>query len=162
MSFRIPLRPLAFSAILASAAVAVAWTRPAPPSDLLVPIQGKEGDDLEGLMKGIEKNFDAADAAIEKKDAATAMDLMTKIEQSCITAKTMTPPNIKTVEDKDKPAFQTGYRKQILTLLKSTADMEMALADGDFDKAKKVADDIDAEKKAGHDAYKKMPRKKKD
>ncbi len=143
MAFRIPLRPLAFSALLASTAVAVAWTRPAPASDV-PPIVASEGDDLEGIMKGIDKNFEATLAAIEKKDAAAAMDLVTKIQQGCISAKTFTPPKIKTVEEKDKPAFVAGFRKQILTLLKSTADLEIAIVDNDFDKAKKIGDEIDA------------------
>ncbi|HTF91092.1 MAG TPA: cytochrome b562 [Planctomycetota bacterium] len=159
MSLRIPLRPLACSALLLSAAIAVAWAKPAT-REPLAPIVASQGDELEDIMHGIDKNFEAAIEAIEKKDGVVALELMTKLQQGCISAKSMTPPKIKTVEEKDKPAFVAGYRKQMLTLLKSIADLEIALVDNDFDKAKKVAEEIDAVKKSGHDAYKKMPRKK--
>ena len=71
-------------------------------------------------------------------------------------------PKLRTIEEKDKAAFIAGYRKGVLGLLKSSADLEIALIDGNFEEAKKVAAAMDAEKKAGHDAYKKMPRKKKE
>jgi len=151
------------TALLATGAVAVAWTNP-PARDVPVPVgvgEG-EGDDLEDIMHGIDKNFEAALAAIEKKDAATAMELATKLEQGCIGAKVLTPPKLRTIEEKDKAAFVAGYRKQMLMLLKLTADLEMTLVDNDFEKAKKVADEIDAHKKASHDVYKKMPRRKKE
>ena len=161
MAFRTQLRPLILPALLASAAITVAWTNP-PSPNTAASIEVGEEEELEDIMHGIDKNFEAVMAAIEKKDAPGAMELTTKLQQSCISAKTFTPPKLKTVEEKDKPAFIAGYRKQMLTLLKSMADLEIALVDNDFEKAKKVGGDIDAIKKTGHDTYKKMPRKKKE
>jgi hypothetical protein len=163
MAFRIPLRPLVLSTLLVSGAVAVAWTKPVT-RDVSVPVGVGEGDgeDLEDIMHGIDKNFEAAIAAIDKKDGPAGMELTTKLEQSCLSAKVLNPPKLRTVEEKDKAAFVAGYRKQMLTLLKGFADLETAFVDNDFEKAKKVAEEIDGIKKAGHDAYKKMPRKKKE
>ena len=39
---------------------------------------------------------------------------------------------------------------------------DVALVDGDLEKAKKTADEIEALQKASHEVYKKMPRKKKE
>ncbi len=158
MAFRLPLRPLVLTALLASAAVAVSWA---------APLQEKaaaaaEGEDLEEVMHGIDKNFEAVNAAIEKKDKAAALELTTKLQLACISAKTLTPPKLRTIEEKDKAAFIAGFRKGILGMLKSTADLEIALVDGNFDEAKKVAESMDASKKTNHDTYKKMPRKKKE
>src|SRR5436190_1070179 len=106
MSFRVPLRPLIFSGLLASAALAVAWTTPAAPSlaqqgpPPKEGREGKEGGDLEDVMHGMDKAFEEVIAAIEKKDAPAALALMSKMQQACITAKTMTPPKIRTVEEK--------------------------------------------------------------
>lgn len=150
---------MVLTALLASAAVAVSWATPAkaPAS-----VAREEGEELEDVMHGIDKNFEAVNAAIEKKDAAAALELTTKIQLACISAKTLTPPKLRTIEEKDKAAFTAGFRKGVLGLLKSTADLEIALVDGNFEKAKEVAAAMDAEKKAGHDVYKKMPRKKKE
>lgn len=159
MAIRAPLRVLTLSALLASAVVTVAWTRPVqekgPP-----PASAKEGGDLEDVMHGIDKNFEAVIAAIEKKDGPAALELMTKLEQGVLSARLLTPPKLRTVEEKDKPAFVAGYRKQMMTLLKAMADLEIALIDGKLDDAQKLTDEIDNIKKSGHDAYKKMPRKK--
>jgi len=162
MSFRMPLRPLLLSALLVSGAVAYAWPSPAPRGELapIVASEGEGEEDLEEIMHGIDKNFEAVVAAIEKKEGPTGLEMMTKLEQSCISAKVLTPPKLRTIEEKDKAAFVAGYRKQMLVLLKYMADLEMALVDNNFEEAKKVADQIDAHKKASHDVYKKMPRKK--
>ena len=158
MSFRLPLRPLAFSALLVSAAVAVAWTRPLPvtASERLVVV---DEEDLEHLMEEMDKNFEAVLAAIEKKEAAPALELLTKMQLACISAKTLTPPKLRTIEEKGKAAFVAGYRKQMMTLLKGWADLEIALVDANFDAAKKLTDEIDSLKSGAHDTYKKMPRK---
>lgn len=158
MSFRLPLRPLVLTALLASGAIAVSWATPTGAQLVTV----TEGDDLEDVMHSLDKNFEAVYAAIEKKDAAAGLELMTKMQQACIAAKTLTPPKIRTIEEQDKAAFIAGYRKQMMVLLKATADLEIALIDGNFEEAKKVAEQMDAAKKTGHDAYKKMPRKKKE
>ena len=110
-------------------------------------------------MHGMEKAYEAVITAIEKKDAPAALALMSKIQQSCISAKTLTPPKLKTVEEKDKAAFIAGFRKQMMMLLKASADLEIALIDGELDKAAKITEEIDALQKSGHDTYKKMPRK---
>ena len=68
-------------------------------------------------------------------------------------------PKLRIIEEKDKAAFVAGYRKGVLSLLKATADFEIALIDNDFDKAKKLAEEMDAVKKSSHEVYKKMPRK---
>ena len=158
MSFRLPLRPVAFSALLLSAAVAVAWIQPDSAAAPTAWTSGAE-DDLEEIMEGMDKNFEAVYASIEKKEAAPALELMSKMQIACISAKTLTPPKLRTIEEKDKAAFVTGYRKQMMTLLKGWADLEIALLDGDFDKAKKLAEEMDGMKKSSHDVYKKMPRK---
>jgi len=158
MSFRLPLRPVACLALLLSAALAVAWIQPESGPAPAAWVATAE-DDLEGIMEGMDKNFEAVYASIEKKEAAPALELMSKLQLACISAKTLTPPKLKTVEEKDKAAFMAGYRKQMMSLLKGWADLEIALLDGDFDQAKKLAEGIDDMKKTGHDTYKKLPRK---
>ena len=161
MSLRKSLRPLVLSALLVSGAVAVASTQPFATDGTLREIASEgQGEDLEEVMHGIDKNFEAALVAIEKKDGPAALELMTKLEQGCLGAKILTPPKLRTIEEKDKAAFIAGYRKQVLAMLKALVDLEIALVDNDFEKAKTLADEIDAMKKAGHDVYKKMPRKK--
>ncbi|HUR28679.1 MAG TPA: cytochrome b562 [Planctomycetota bacterium] len=162
MTFRKSLRPLVLSALLVGGAVAVASTNPSLGRSAPESAGEGEGDDLEEVMQGIDKNFEAATKAIENKDGPAALELMTKLEQGCIGAKILTPPKLRTIEEKDKAAFIAGYRKQVLVMLKSMVDLEIALVDNDFEKAKKVADEIDSQKKMGHDTYKKMPRKKKE
>jgi soluble cytochrome b562 len=159
MTTRLPIRPLALCSLLACAAIAVSWSRP-PASVVITSAPAVSVDDLEEIMESLDKNFEAVLASIEKKEAAPALELTTKMQQACISAKTLTPPKLRTVEEKDKAAFVAGYRKQILTLLKATADLEIALVDGVFVQAKKVADEIDAMQSSGHDTYKKMPRNK--
>ena len=155
MTFRAPLLAFAFPLVLALGAAGLATPRaePSPPAVSLA-------DELEEVMEGMEKNFEAVIAAIEKKDAPAGLELMAKIQQACISAKTLTPPKLRTVEEKDKAAFVAGYRKQVLTLLKATADLEIALIDSDFVKAGELVEQIDAMQKTGHDEYKKLPRKK--
>ena len=164
MQLRLPLRTLLLPALLVSAAVAVAWTNGAVShaAPAAVVAAGLEGDELEDVMNGIDKNFEAVLQAIEKKDAAAALDLVSKIQQGVVSAKTLPPPKLRTIEEKDKAAFQAGYRKELMNLLKATADLDIALVDGDLAKAKGLAEQIDGLKKSSHEVYKKMPRKKKD
>src|SRR5687767_11512934 len=61
-------------------------------------------DELEEVMEGLDKNFEAVIAAIEKKDGPAGLELMAKLQQACISAKTLTPPKLRTVEEKDKAA----------------------------------------------------------
>lgn len=159
MSIRLPLRPVALCTLLASAAVAVAWNRPVTAAATPMTLAAGEEEELEEVMEGLDKNFEAALAAIEKKDGPAAIELAGKMQMAAMAAKTMTPPKLRIIEEKDKAAFVAGYRKGVLSLLKATADFEIALIDNDFDKAKKLAEEMDAVKKSSHEVYKKMPRK---
>ncbi len=158
MALRVPLRLLACSALIITAASLVAWATPATQTVSALPA-APDGGDLEEVMHDLEKQFEAVIAAIEKKEAKTALDLMTKVQTICIAAKTMTPPKIRIIPEADKAAFVAGYRKQMMVLLKSAADLEISLIDGDLEKAKKLTEEMDAMQKTGHDAYKKMPKK---
>lgn len=155
MKLHAALRPLAILGLLSVGAFAVTSagsTLPGPLSPAVV-----EGD-LEESMEAMDQAFEAVLAAIEKKDADAAMDPIGKMQAGCLQAKTMHPPKLRTVEDKEKAAFLAGYRKEMLVLLKVTADLEIALIDKDFEKAKKLTDEIDGMQKQAHDTYKKMPR----
>lgn len=155
MKIHAALRPLAILGLLSAGAFAVASSGPTSPAPVS-PVTW-EGD-LEESMEAMDQAFEAVLAAIEKKDADAAMEPVGKMQTGCLHAKTMHPPKLRTVEDKDKAAFLSGYRKEMLALLKVTADLEIALIDKDFDKAKKLVDEIDGMQKKGHDTYKKMPR----
>lgn len=162
MSIRVPVRSLALPALLITAAVAVAFANPLQRPEGGRPPQREGGGELEHVMESIDKNFEAVLQSIEKKDAAAALELVSKIQSGVIESKSMLPPKLRTIEEKDQAAFKAGYRKELMTLLKLTADLDIALVDGDLEKAKAVAEQIDAQKKSSHEVYKKMPRKKKD
>lgn len=152
MAFRASLLSISFPLLLCLGAGLTHSALPAQPRALAV-------DELEAVMEKLDENLEAVVAAIDKKDAAAGLELMTKLQQGCITAKTMTPPKTKTVGEKDKALFLAGYRKQLMHLLKAMADLEIALIDGDFAKATETIEQIDKLKKSGHDDFKKLPRK---
>ncbi|MBK8180918.1 MAG: hypothetical protein IPK67_18905 [Planctomycetes bacterium] len=161
MSFRLPHVFLLLPALLVPAVFAFGWND-GEASAAAVPAAISAEEELEELMHGIDKDFEAVVQSIEKKDAAAALELVLKIQTAGVSAKTMMPPKLRTIEEKDKAAFKVGYRKELNSLLKATADLDNALLDGDMEKAKQVAEQIDALKKSSHEVYKKMPRKKKD
>jgi hypothetical protein len=111
--------------------------------------------DLEKAMQAIDEGVDALEAAVEKKDAPAALELVAKIESSILIAKLQTPPKTKSIEEKGQAAFVSGFRKSVAGLLKTFCDAEIALCDADFTKAGAALEEAQRLKKAGHDQYKK-------
>lgn len=115
--------------------------------------------DLEKAMEAIDEGVDALQAAVEKKDAPAALELVAKIESSILIAKLQTPPKTKSIEEKAQAEFVSGFRKSVAALLKTFCDAEIALCDADFTKASAALEEAQRLKKAGHDQYKKGKKK---
>jgi soluble cytochrome b562 len=156
ISFASVARPLVWTVVLAAGSgFALYGSGTANAAASSAPAVAIE-DELEKAMDTIDQGVESLQGAIEKKDAAGALEHVSRVQSAILEAKLLQPPKTKTVEEKARPAFLNGFRKSLSDLLKHFCDVEMAVCEGDFAKAGSALGEVQRLKKAGHDEYKKM------
>lgn len=123
-------------------AAALPATAPAVPSAVVDGPLEEAMESMNGALKSLLKGVDAS-----TKDKA--LENVARMQGAIVAAKVEKPKDLSAEE-------LVGYRKLLVELLGATCKLEVALLDGKFDEANKIAkDELTRFKKEGHDKYQK-------
>ncbi len=135
-------------ALLGAAGFGLAAALPGP-ADLVVPRPAAD-DVLEESMEsmnGALKTLLKGGITAETKDKS--LEAVVRMQTAIVAAKSGKPHDLNAEE-------LVGYRKMMADLLATTCKLEVAILDGKFDDANKLAkDELTRFKKEGHDKYQK-------
>jgi soluble cytochrome b562 len=100
-------------------------------------------DDLKKLRKSVKE-------ATQNKET---LETITKLQAATVASKGLTPAKAAQVPEADRAKFVTGYRKDMITLLKHLGDIEIAVLDGDNAKAEELFKGMKKMEDDGHEKY---------
>lgn len=113
-----------------------------------------KGDNLEHLMKSMEKGLNAIKKDVkDEKQQARMLQLVAQFEKDVLTAKGIIPGRIarKTGDEKDKAIAE--YRGMMSNVLRQALDLEDSISENKPDEALKVIDQIVEIEKQGHKEF---------
>lgn len=84
---------------------------------------------------------------------ADSLDTLTKLQQLTVTAKALTPTKAAEMPEPEKAKFVAAYRKDMAGLLAAYAQIEVAVLDGDNEKAEALFKDLKKIEDDGHEKY---------
>ncbi len=123
-----------------------------------VALSGPQPDDHEALekaMEGLKKNLKALSMTVaDPARNADSLKSLHAMQEIVLAGKLLTPVHASQVPEKDRAAFQTEYRRDMLKALVELAQAEMELLEGKNEAAKKrIAESIVTHRDASHAKY---------
>lgn len=92
--------------------------------------------------------------AVEAGDSAAALVALTAFQTNIVAAKAEHPPRAAKMGEAKKAAFVAGFRTALSELLRVTCELELALINGQLDKAKAILHDkLGDMEGAGHENF---------
>jgi soluble cytochrome b562 len=116
--------------------------------------EGGEESPLHQEMERIENGLkrirrDAKDAAKN----ATTLETVLEMQDAAGKSKLMIPPITEKQPEAERAAFARDYRKQMIEVEKTLLDLELALLDGDQEKAQALIKKVSDAEDSGHEKF---------
>lgn len=109
---------------------------------------------LDEQMEVLDKGMKKLRRSLRKDDELEAsLAIVVEMQKAALDSKSETPPMIDKISEGDRASFAIGYRKEMANLVRTLLDMEIALLDGDSDKAQSIYESLKEIKKVGHEHY---------
>lgn len=109
---------------------------------------------LHDEMEALEKSFKALRRSIrDEAQVAASLQNICDLQAAVLKCKLLQPPMIAGVPAEEQAAFIIAYRKEMLTLLKASIEMEEALLDGRHDETRAIYKKIHDTEESGHEKF---------
>ena len=126
----------------------LAWNTPA--QDV---VEGSESvlhesmEDLNSTLRRVNRLIKTPEKISE------AADMVAKMEHNALDAKGETPPMAETLEGAAREAFMLGYRRDMIKLLATLTELELACLDGEAEAAQAIVERLVSHRNASHELY---------
>ena len=130
-----------------AAALLLAWKTP-------VTQDGGSESALHASMEDLNSTLRRVDRLIkDEQKISEAVDLVVEMEHDALDAKGEVPPRAARLEGAARDAFVLGYRRDMIKLLVTLTELEMACLEGQTDAAQAVVERLVSHRNASHDLY---------
>ena len=89
----------------------------------------------------------------QKEQNAQSLELITQMQAAALACKAQTPVMTPTIPEAQRAKWLADYRKQMAQLLSEITNMEVALLDGDNEKAQQIHKKLGEMEDAGHEKF---------
>jgi len=115
-----------------------------------------QDSDLEGQMKILARGLrQLSQQVADPSKAQENMALLESMKKASVASAAIEPRKTSDIPQADREKFLSGYRMQMEKLVGTLGEMEDALKSSQFEKAQSLLGTVKAERKEGHDLYKK-------
>jgi soluble cytochrome b562 len=104
-------------------------------------------EQIDESMKKLRRTLRSADSNAE------SLELISKAQQAAIACKAMTPSRAATVPEPERKKFVAEYRKQMAGVIGQMLQMEIAVLDGNNEKAQQIHKELKTLEEKGHDKF---------
>lgn len=107
----------------------------------------KQMEKIDSAMKKLRRSLR------QKEQNAQSLELVAQMQAAALACKGMTPAMAPTIPEAQRAKWLGDYRKQMAQLLSEMANLEVALLDGDNEKAQQIHKKLGEMEDAGHEKF---------
>ncbi len=117
------------------------------------PVEKEANNTPEEMMKAINRDMRALSRFLKSPEGDAPVNLVLNMQKMAMEAKLRIPTRTSTTPEEEQVAFLKGFRRSINELIVRLFALEVALEDGEYEKAGEIAAAINELKSEKHQKY---------